>query len=587
MGFIKSLALLIVIPVFGFGISTWVLSDINKSFDAEGVQYTVSEICTAEILSQAPNFGEMCDELAPIMWMKTASIITAIIALMLLMLFIVSAKIAGENRTKIAKIFPPLIFITLIVLSALVLVQGAILTYGAYIGESYAIERVHFYLIGGIALVSLVSGFGLIKSAYNMSRKQKQHVLGKKLDPSKHSKLFSLIKEISDTLGARYPEHVVVGLEPNFYVTSADVNVMGDNTELSGETLYISLPLARILSTEELKAIIGHELGHFRGDDTYYSLKFSPVYSGLSHAIATLGHDNPEESGSIVTLPAYTVLSYMIDVFHKNVSTISREREFAADLAASEVAESKALASSLLKIGLYANAWFELEQRVVERIQAGKATRNLSKLFSGTVKYDVNAESIPEAVKNIAQETITHPTDSHPTTSSRIEALGLNIDDIERDLLNIPEQTCIELFDEANTMEEELTNLQQEYYVAMGVVAGEINNTVSIISAFGAHMVVADGLVEAEEIDKAEKLGLEIDEGFDFVEFRELCQYPDDIPKLEQLFVDCQALLKEDKSKIFNYMKQIATADGNISKEEKQLLIMVKSEFEKVVVDVD
>jgi len=57
-------------------------------------------------------------------------------------------------------------------------------------------------------------------------------------------------------------------------VTSADVNILGGDTKLEGETLHLSLPLARILTLEEIKGITGHELGHFRGADTYYSLKF-------------------------------------------------------------------------------------------------------------------------------------------------------------------------------------------------------------------------------------------------------------------------------------------------------------------------
>ena len=135
-----------------------------------------------------------------------------------------------------------------------------------------------------------------------IATKQTHSVLGKKLDLQNHPKIFTLIKEISETLGARNPEHVVVGLEPNFYVTSADVNVMGENSILKGETLYLSLPLARILTLEEIKAIIGHELGHFRGEDTYYSLKFSPIYSGLTHAVTAMNIDENEGgTGSIAT----------------------------------------------------------------------------------------------------------------------------------------------------------------------------------------------------------------------------------------------------------------------------------------------
>jgi|LWDU01.1.fsa_nt_gi Zn-dependent protease with chaperone function len=584
MGFIKALALLLVIPFFGFLVSQWIISGYNETLVEEGVEQTIDQICVPEILSELPDLIPWCDEYAQVLWMQTGSIVSTVIAIILLLSFILFASLAGKNRTKIAKIFPPLIFVTLIILAILVVVQGAILTYGAYIAESYAVGRVHFILIGGIGLGALVGSLSLISSSFKLAKKQTHFVLGKKLDPQSHPKIFTLIKEISETLGARIPEHVVVGLEPNFYVTSADVNVTGDNSVLMGETLYLSLPLARILTIEEIKGIIGHELGHFRGEDTYYSLKFSPVYSGLTHAVTAMSLDENEGgAGTIATLPAFVVLSYIIDVFHRNVSSVSREREFEADKAASEVAPPKALASSLLKISLYANAWNELENRVIERLRVGKITRNLSLLFSSVVKYDVNEETISEVIDSIAQQTISHPTDSHPPTASRITELGLNIDDIEHDLLTFPGSACIGLFENPIEIEEELTTLQQQYFVALGVQVPDKDKSnigATISAALGAHMVVADGKIESEEIDKAESIGISLSSDFDYIQFREYCHYPDSIPALDDLLESSTDIPSEGKSIIFDYLNEIAGSDGDISPEENQLLDQVRSKFE-------
>lgn len=585
MGFIKPLLLLIAIPIFGFVVSRWVLSDINAEISKGGGEFTVRQMCTPEFLSVASDLKPLCDEIAPILWMQTGSLISGAVAVLMLLSFIVFAAFAGKSRTKIAKIFPSLVTFTLIILAALVIVQGAILTYGAYVAESYAIERVHFVLIGAIGLGALVGGFSLISSAFKLAKKQSHSVLGKKLDSNKHPKLFALISEISEKLGARNPEHVIVGLEPNFYVTSADVNLIGDNSTLKGETLYLSLPLARILRLEEIQGIIGHELGHFRGDDTFYSLKFAPVYSGLSHAVQAMGSDETEGSAaSIATLPAYAVLSYIIDVFHTNVSSINRDREFEADKAASEVADSKYLASSLLKIGLYAGAWNDLEGRVVERMRGqGKVARNLSQVFSSIVKYDVNEETIPEVIESIAEQTIAHPTDSHPPTANRIEKMGLNVKEIERDLLVMPKRTCMDLFEDPAKIEEELTTLQQQYYVALGVQLPEDENrdvSATILAAFGAHMVVADGKIEPEEIDQAEAIGLTLSTDFDSIEFREYCHYPDSIPKLEDLLNIFSEMSSEAKQLIHNYLKEIAGADSEVSEKEQELMDRVSEAFE-------
>jgi hypothetical protein len=272
-----------------------------------------------------------------------------------------------------------------------------------------------------------------------------------------------------------------------------------------------------------------------------------------------------------------------MDVFHTNVSSISREREFEADKAASEVADSKALASSLLKIGLYASAWSLLEGRVVDRLAEGKITRNLSQIFASIVKYDVNENTIPEAIDSIAQQTISHPTDSHPPTANRISELGLSIDDIERDLLVMPEKTCIELFDNPRELEEELTTFQQQYYVALGavVVPEEASSNVgaTVIAAFGAHMVVADGVIEPREIDEAESIGMSMDPEFDNLEFREYCHYPDSIPSIVDLLEASAGVSDEVKQMIFDYMERIAGSDDDVSQEEAQLLDQVKLSF--------
>jgi Zn-dependent protease with chaperone function len=582
MNFIKPLAFLLAIPTLGYLISIWVLGVMDSDLLELEIVYSASEVCVAEFIVEFPAIKPFCEELKQVLWMKTGSILSAIVAVILLVSFKIFATISGKNRTRLVVIFPPLVIVTMIVLTFLVLIQGAILTYGIYIAEIYAIERVHFVVIGLIGLGALIGAGSLIVSLNQFVKKKSHSVIGIKLDQTKNTKLQELVKSVSDKLGARHPDHIIVGLEPNFYVTSADVNIIGETPKLEGETLYLSLPLARILSTEELKAIIGHELGHFRGNDTYYSMKFSPVYAGLAQAISSI-ESKSDEGTNFALLPTFAVLSYVMDVFHTNVSSINREREFEADKAASEVATPEALASSLLKIGLYAIEWHSLLDKFIERLRQGKRTLNLPILFASFVKYDVNEDALPDHISAIAQETISHPTDSHPPTIARIEELGLDIEKIEIDLLKIPERTCLELFDDARELEESLTATQEYLYKAMGLDVSDEDETSTaaiVVAAFGAHMVVADGKVEPEEIDQAEVIGVSLISEFDFIDFREFCHYPDSIPKLETLFEVSLNVSTEVKASIYDYLVKIANSDGDMSKEESSLLDTVKSEFE-------
>lgn len=68
MGFIKALVLLLAIPIFGFLVSIWVLSDLNKKIASEGISYSINELCSPEFLSISPDLKPMCDAVAPILW---------------------------------------------------------------------------------------------------------------------------------------------------------------------------------------------------------------------------------------------------------------------------------------------------------------------------------------------------------------------------------------------------------------------------------------------------------------------------------------------------------------------------------------
>lgn len=281
----------------------------------------------------------------------------------------------------------------------------------------------------------------------------------------------------------------------------------------------------------------------------------------------------------IATLPAYAVLSYILEVFHKNISEINREREFEADKAASEVAPPKALSSSLLKIGLYSTFWSNLEEKAIARLMKGKITKNLSQLFLNSVNYDTNQESIPEIIKQISSQTITHPTDSHPPTANRISKLGVNIDDIDDDLLTAPDNACIELIDNPKIIEEELTTLQLHYYIALGInipTEGNKNYVATTLAAFGAHMVISDGKIEPEEIEEAELMGASLSEDFDHIEFREFCHHPETLPSIDDLLEVCSEMSKDAKEIIFNFLEKIANSDNDISVEEQELLAKVK-----------
>ena len=143
-----------VIPALGLLVSLWIISDANSDLLKAGLP-SYGILCSVLELSNDLDVRAACNEYSNIVLLRDASIVSAILGLGIPLLYWLSALFAGKNRRRLSTIFPPLVRISVVLLSVSVLLQGAIFTYAAYIGQVYAIERVFFILVGAIGLGAL------------------------------------------------------------------------------------------------------------------------------------------------------------------------------------------------------------------------------------------------------------------------------------------------------------------------------------------------------------------------------------------------------------------------------------------------
>lgn len=585
-GLFKVLLVALAIPAFGFAVSFFILNDMNKGLQAEGVP-DVTFFCDVVKSGKLGNDATTdllgaCQEVTNIKLLGQGSIIAAIIGIFIPLLYWLASVFAGESRKRIAAVFPAVLRLSILLIAVSVLLQGAILTYAAYIGESYAIGRVHFFIIGAIGFGALVGGLKLIWASMSFVGKLKMSVIGKVLTAEEAPQLFAFVNSLAEKLGAQAPENIVVGLEPTFYVTSGEIQVLGQEAAIKGETLYISAPLSRLLTRDEFSSVLGHELGHFRGEDTAYSMRFAPVYAGLGKALGAIVTDEDEGATELAKLPAIAMLSYMYEIFATNEAKISRDREHKADEAGAEAGSAFALSSALIKVSLYSSLWDHAHKQNIERLNQGKVANNLSVIFQDTAKYDVEHENIDQIMKSTLEQTISHPTDTHPAVSKRLEELGIKSGEITKDMLLVPGNPAIELIDKYQEIEEEITFLEHKLMVAYGVVAppeeNKQNQLLHATYSLAAAMVGADGKIDPDEIAVAEGIGQKLFEDFDSVEFREYCNNPQQIPDVVKLSEVLGEVLEDDYKKlIIKYLRAISEADGDVSEEEQILLHRVAS----------
>ena len=161
--------------------------------------------------------------------------------------------------------------------------------------------------------------------------------------------------------------------------------------------------------------MIGHELGHFIGEDTAYSQHFAPIYAVMEHSINHVSATHGDGLG-FLTYPSLYLGVFFLSQFDIAVNHWSRVREYAADQIGAKASNAKDVSSSLLRISASNVA---VESVLKDFYKQELITDDLVASLFDRVKQS----GIPDASEFLDKE-FAHPTDTHPTTKARIEALN-------------------------------------------------------------------------------------------------------------------------------------------------------------------
>jgi Zn-dependent protease with chaperone function len=456
--------IILAIPLIGFGVAEGIRAYVNSQLRSAIYQNypnadrnAVSKVSIDDLCDNSRFQNEQfCSTNMNLNLMSRGALSATAVGLILLLLIKVAGSAARRSRLVLLYLLKPGLYLTVVALIGLVIVYAAIAMGAIYYGESMLFNRVHVFIIGAIGLGALAGIGAMAKSALTIVRKAQALVVGKSIPRSQNPQLWEHVDLIAEKVGSLRPEHIVVGLDPNFFVTEAEVVCLDGN--VSGRTLYCSLPLCRILSTEEVSAVIGHELGHFKGLDTSFSQRFYPIYRGTVTSLVNLHQAGGEGAMIIALLPAIAILSYFLECFSIAESRIGRARELEADHQGAAIASPRSMASALVKIHAFSGLWVELQAAVVKALEQGNYFVNASKTYAEAAL----ACASPTILDGIAETHLSHPTDSHPPLADRLEALTINIEDVADLALQVqPNQPAIQLLTNPDQIEEEISGAYQ------------------------------------------------------------------------------------------------------------------------------
>jgi Zn-dependent protease with chaperone function len=461
----RLLLILVAVPLIAFGVSFAIAANRESKWQAElARQYphvSVQERAAVTLLGMCADpkarieIGIECGREDQLLLMRRVAMGAAAAGVGWLVLVGAAGRLARRDRRLLLRVFRPGLRLTAGFLTVLIAVHGVLAVAAVYLAEAALIERVHLGVIAAIAIGALFGVIAVGRAAFSVVRTVATTVVGTEVAPQDSPELWRFVEQTAVAVGTPAPDHIVVGLEPNFFVTESPVRTL--DRELDGRTLFMSLSLSRILTHAELRTVLGHELGHYKGKDTEFSREFYPVYRGTTDALQSLAYSGGALSAQVALLPAAGILSFFLEAFAVAESEISRERELEADRIGAQVAGAAATAAALVKVHAFSRYWLVIREQMGDAMSRGKAFVNVSTIFA-----HVTAENAsPQALQGLDESRLSHPTDSHPALSVRLESLGVTLDEAQVAALAVaPPEPAVTLVADAEKLEQQLSEVE-------------------------------------------------------------------------------------------------------------------------------
>lgn len=454
-----TLIFLFLIPLISYGFCLHVENTWSAELQSVAIERSTTPIApetlqglTVTAVCREP--GELHDALCATMsplwqfhWAHQVSLIALLLSILALAAILVLPAIAYRKPRLQLRMFS-IGWWSLRTIGALqVLMQGVLLVWLSYWLTAYFLE---VYAIKLILVVAAIAGFAMFSAVLAIFRKvePRNDVLGEPVLEARAPRLWARIRQFADTLGTPPPRHLIAGIDANFFVSEVPMQLHSEagQSNLQGRSLYVSLPLLRMLSQEEADAVLAHELAHFAGGDTEYSAQLGPKQVRLDHYTAQMA-----ESGGLA-LVAYYMLSLFRAAFEFALQRDSRRREFLADATAAKLVSPSAVVHALIKIAGYSSYRGEVEASLFDSGEKHEGALNVSQRVAHGLMDYTRGQNFQRSVQI---GNVPHPFDSHPPLQQRMQQLGCTVDvEDYADLINRPVQASwIECIDDAQALE--------------------------------------------------------------------------------------------------------------------------------------
>lgn len=244
---------------------------------------------------------------------------------------------------------------------------------------------------------------------------------GPEITAEQHPLLFVELRRIATATGQPMPAHVYLAPDVNAFVAQRG-GWMGIG---SRRVMGIGLPLMRVLSADELCAVLAHEMGHFYGGDTRLGPWIYKTRAALIRTVVNLQHAHAAEQWIAVPfLAIHALFRWLLIGFLRVSQAISRAQEHSADAVAVRAVGRRALIEGLKKTHAASLAHpVYMRSEVAPLLSRGRLPA-IGEGFTRFLSSERLARVLDEALAHELAEGSADPFDSHPPLRERIEAVS-------------------------------------------------------------------------------------------------------------------------------------------------------------------
>ncbi|MBD8162429.1 M48 family metallopeptidase [Erwinia persicina] len=370
------------------------------------------------------------------------TLVGGVVILLMIVLFTMLAFKSRQGQLQSLKLARPFLMLT----SALeVLVQGGMLVWLSFWGTAFFTQTYYPKLVMAMGLLVLAAMFYMIKGIFKKLPAE-DDVEGEVVTRDAAPALWSRIDALASRVGTAPPDHIIAGIDTNFYVTEAPLSV--NQQMLKGRKLYVSIPLLRQLTTSQADGVMVHELTHLHEGDTASGALLGPKLHRFDQYIHLMRND-------ISTVMVYYPLCLYRMLFELAWQRNSREREFIADRNAATLVTPAAIVESLIKISAYASYRSEVEQTLFDNKTLHENELGISKAIAQGLPQHVSS---PDFIGMMRQSNVPHPFDSHPPLADRMHNVGYTVDETGYAAIaaEFPAESWVDLMPVAAEIEQQL-----------------------------------------------------------------------------------------------------------------------------------